>query len=266
MIALVYTTPSSRTGRVLGRAIGDTWGTVGVVNRRQQPITYIVRWGCSSELPFEPIEGELNSALAISTAADKYSALETMAADGVPTVPFSRSPAFSGEILRRRDFHRAGRDIAIGTAEDFFPELGVHFTQFVPSTREMRLHVFKDKVIRAQLKNPPAPESTDEIPIRTHTRGYTFVPYVRSWPHQTRCDTAIRAIKSLGLDFGAVDMLIRMDGTECVLEVNTAPACDKATAACYLEAISAETGCDYNETLLDSLSPETEDTNDNEEA
>lgn len=240
MIGILYTNPTSHTGRLLGRAFGGAWGTASVANRRQRHLNYLVRWGSSRTVPWT-IDQEVNCRDAVALAANKYAALECLQAHDVPTVPFSRSPAFDGTVLQRQDRHRGGTDILVGPADDFLPAPGVHYTQFLTSERELRVHVFNGQVIRSQLK---VGEDGD-LPIRNHANGYTFVPYVHSQPNRSRLDTSTRAVAALGLDFGAVDLLCLPDGTEVVLEVNTAPACDEPTLLKYLEAIADYTEMEY---------------------
>jgi predicted ATP-grasp superfamily ATP-dependent carboligase len=49
-------------------------------------------------------------------------------------------------------------------------------------------------------------------------------------------DLAMNAIKALGLDFGAVDVIIRR-GKAYILEVNSAPGLEGRTLQAYVEAI-----------------------------
>ena len=246
MIAVLYTNPSSITGRAIGRAFGGAWGTARVANRRQRHLTYLVRWGSSRTVPWT-IDEEVNCRDAIALAANKYAALECLSAHDVPTVPFSRSPAFDGTVLQRQDRHRGGTDILSGPAEDFVPAPGVHYTQFTASEHELRLHVFGGQVIRSQIKKG----EDGDLPIRSHGNGYTFITFVNKEPNQSRKDVAVAAVQALGLDFGAVDMLLLPDGRELVLEVNTAPACDGATLTAYLDAIASYTDLEYTLTKED---------------
>lgn len=101
--------------------------------------------------------------------------------------------------------------------------------------------MFGDRVIRSQIKKG----EDGDLPIRNHDNGYTFVTFTEKRPHQSRLDTAVAAVKALGLEFGAVDMLLLPDGSERVLEVNTAPSCDGATLMAYLDAIADYTDQEY---------------------
>jgi glutathione synthase/RimK-type ligase-like ATP-grasp enzyme len=51
--------------------------------------------------------------------------------------------------------------------------------------------------------------------------------------NKSRTDAAVKAVEALGLDFGAVDLVVDHQGLEYVLEVNTAPACSPKTLQAY---------------------------------
>lgn len=81
-----------------------------------------------------------------------------------------------------------------------------------------------------------------------------YLPYMRNDDHNhtyrnprkvltpEQSETAIKAVQSLGLDFGAVDMVIGDDGNAYVLEVNTGPS------------LQVETGLEaYTNKFLDEI-------------
>jgi hypothetical protein len=100
---------------------------------------------------------------------------------------------------------------------------------------EYRVHSFLGKSIRAGKK-----VIRDGVP--TH-------PWVRSWNggwkisydgttvKQRHRDLAHQAVKALGLDFGAVDIGERADGSLVVLEVNRAPGLEGGTIDAYAKHI-----------------------------
>ena len=96
-----------------------------------------------------------------------------------------------------------------------------HFMEFVDAPREYRVHVFRDKSIRISEK------------AHTAFHVYTTVKPTHNVDHIRRA--AKQAVKALGLDFGAVDVLA--DNDNCwVLEVNTAPGLGGSTPRVYAEA------------------------------
>lgn len=84
--------------------------------------------------------------------------------------------------------------------------------------------------------------------VRSHANGWVFAHNDLHLPDGTRTaivDAAIRAVSALGLDFGAVDILVRHRRRDpsslhslAVAEVNTAPGIENtATLNAYVEAI-----------------------------
>jgi hypothetical protein len=94
--------------------------------------------------------------------------------------------------------------------------------------------VVNDEVIRVQGKFLDNPKQA-QAHIRNYATGYRFrAPRRRLKPE--RLTMAVEAVKSLGLDFGAVDLLVADDGLGYVLEVNTAPSCSPITLGAYAVA------------------------------
>lgn len=153
-------------------------------------------------------------------------------------------------ILGRRRSGSQGRDIQIVSAQgvgavtaqtalspDALDQAGAgseFFTEYIPNTREYRIHVFRDEVIRVQGKYLDFPEQHANPYIKNYGQGFRFrSPDLRL--NQDRIDAAMAAVKALGLDFGAVDLLIGEDRNYYILEVNSAPACSPLTARAYVE-------------------------------
>jgi glutathione synthase/RimK-type ligase-like ATP-grasp enzyme len=190
----------------------------------------------------------LNSADAISRASDKLLTLELLNTSQ-PHFEFTTDVDVVHEDVVESDatwFGRAkrgfgGRDIGIINQEHAenidlpFP----FYTKYVDNSLELRFHVFKGEVIRYQ-KKCKRDGSTDDSCIKNHANGYIFqTPELR--PNQERFDAAVRAVNILGLDFGAVDLIVPHNNPRAsvVLEVNTAPACSPLTLSAYVEAITS---------------------------
>jgi glutathione synthase/RimK-type ligase-like ATP-grasp enzyme len=127
--------------------------------------------------------------------------------------------------------------------------------------------VVGDKVIRVQGKYLDKPALAKDKPwIRNYATGYRFrKPRLRL--NQDRLDMSVAAVKSLGLDFGAVDLLVADDGSCAVLEVNTAPSCSPLTLGCYATALHdlAELHTEIDLSYLDMLDPELEEMDSDDE-
>lgn len=248
---LAYLKSTRPTGRYMARELGLTsWGIKSV----DIPLDVLIRWGNCK--PFDRVGVEINPASAIMRASDKPTAIETMQGAGIHTVHCFRtwheviqsnagSPVFG---RTRRGF--GGTDIVIYDPWRYFPpgqypEKPIHlhdwYTTWVPSSREVRIHVCDGKVIRIQGKYLDFPDQDDNGLIRNYAHGYRFRTPKQEL-HRHRKVTAVSAVKALGLDFGAVDMLLTSSRSEAdpgtVLEVNTAPACSPLTARCYAGGIA----------------------------
>lgn len=247
----LYTGPTSRTGRALGRAFRSSRG---YPSRWRSQERVLVRWGSSDG---DDAEVTLNSAESVRNCTNKLRQLQLLQEAGVSHVPFSvRDDELEYPILGRSRNHRGGTDIAVYMRPDERRGLASHafYTQFVESEREIRLHVVGSEVVAAAFKRGPDHEG--HLPIRNHDNGYVFVPYVHTWPNSERCRVAVSAVESLGLDFGCVDLLCLPGGSSMVCEVNSSAGCTPRTAAAYCEGIHKlleERGVSVPDLNLDAL-------------
>lgn len=112
------------------------------------------------------------------------------------------------------------------------------YTIYHEPSREVRLHVVDGEVVRIQGKYLDFPEEKERnLFVRNYKTGYRFRKPKREL-HSRRKETAIEAVRALGLHFGAVDMMLFRDQEAMVLEINTAPACSPLTASSYAEALA----------------------------
>jgi glutathione synthase/RimK-type ligase-like ATP-grasp enzyme len=104
------------------------------------------------------------------------------------------------------------------------------FSSYIPMITEHRVWVFRGRALGTYEKQMRRPKDYKYIG-RNFRNGFDFVKsdFVRDASEQ-----AVKAVKALRLDFGAVDMLRGMDGRVYVLEVNTAPGCIKSGAQATL--------------------------------
>lgn len=244
---LAYTRATRPTGRALAELLRfPHYG----IRRARQPMRVLVRWGSRKEMPHADLV--LNTARAIRMASDKVQAIRAFQNAGIPTVPcFTTWPealaaASGGIILGRTRSGMQGRGIV---AYDPSRSRGLRYlrqpanphewyTIYHEPTREVRLHVVDGEVVRIQGKYLDFPEQAERNPfVRNHKTGYRY-RQPRSNLRRQRRELAIEAVRALGLDFGAVDMLLFGNERDpMVLEINTAPACSPLTAERYAEAI-----------------------------
>lgn len=243
MIHLAYTRASRPTGRALAEALNLS--SHGIRRPLTSP-TILIRWG-SRVYPLGYPEKVFNNATAIRKASDKLTALDILEEQGIPHVPYFRTweeaKAHGGVILGRRRRGMQGRDIVAYPPDETMEVSGFAgpshewYSIYKQPTREMRLHVVGDEVIRIQGKYHDFPDDERTPYVRNHRNGYRFRAPALDL-HSSRKEWAVKAVKALGLDFGAVDMLLFGEDKECsILEINTAPACSPLTISAYAEAI-----------------------------
>ena len=226
---ILYTNPTSTTGRTLRDALGIEGGTTIENNHRPETL---IRWGSSARIPLRP-ERVINSRNAVGSAADKYQSLVELTTNHVlvPTFYPANHVPYDPNIfplLGRRVIHQQGTDIRLclqrSDVERVRPEVDF-FTKYIPCGREYRVHVFSGQVIKISEKILTDQEKFKVEWIRNFENGFTFrnperIPGILKEAIEA---AGIAAVQALNLDFGAVDVLLGDDGRAYVLEVNTGP-------------------------------------------
>jgi hypothetical protein len=134
-------------------------------------------------------------------------------------------------VLTRRDGLSQGRGIQEGVIEQ--PD--VFYSRVFPKTHEFRVHVVGGKAIDFVEKKAPFNQEEIRVDrlIRNHQNGWVFAHSNLAVTEEDRVsleNLAIRAIKALELNFGAVDILAclnkespRRVSNAVICEVNSAP-------------------------------------------
>lgn len=242
-----YTRHSRPTGKILADLLG--FEHYGVQTRSGDPLRLLLRWGSRRKMP--PARATLNSAKAIALASDKFAAIERWEDVGLPTVQAFRhwgdaqAAARGGVILGRTRVGMRGQGITVYGSIDGLPRSPrlphEWYSLYEKPTREVRIHVVGNKIVHVQGKFLDFPDLAESNPyVRNHRGGYRYrTP--RQKLLKERREIAIEAVRSLGLNFGAVDMLLFGSEKEAkLLEVNTAPACSPLTLQHYADALTKE--------------------------
>lgn len=196
----VYYGPRSRlSGRLLQAALRDIEG---------DPINFGYQRG-----------GVINTPKAVRLAGNKRKALEVMAAAGVPVPELYEPEKIEYPCVARPDKHYGGKEFYLCREFDdwlWATEHGAtHFMQYIEGGREFRLHIAFGKSIKIA-------EKIGEGIVKNFDEGSTFM-YPQNFHHKkTIRAIAKAAVMSLGLDFGAVDVIYK-NKKYYVLEVNSAP-------------------------------------------
>jgi len=165
-----------------------------------------------------------------SPIREKFNDAKLLQAKDIPTIQVRRHrPDDDQKWLPRESDHSAGADLIEGTEDPHY------FAKWEPLVREYRVHMFQGLSIRAGRKVQRDDFRNPHKWIRSYDAGWDML-YDGVQPRQRQL--ARDACKALELDFGAVDIGERQDGSLIVLEVNRAPALDEgSTAYNYAEAI-----------------------------
>jgi hypothetical protein len=130
-------------------------------------------------------------------------------------------------LYARRLHHVGGRDIirCLGpiTAARALKKGRSYFTQVVPSSTEYRVWIYRSAHLGTYEKVLTYPAKQDNGWGRNYDNGWAFQLCTEAHIPRPAVEQATQAIKALGLDFGAVDILLGTDKRFYVLEVNTAP-------------------------------------------
>src|SRR6266702_7048893 len=247
---LLYSDSTSTTGRNLLEALQEQG--VNIKGGSKIPSTApdrLIRWGCATLLgKGKGNPGKVfNTAKAIELASNKLKALEVMkAADiRVPNVyTINQVKPEDFPVLGRKVQHIAGNDIVLCLQKvdltEAVNQCGCsYFTKYIPTAVEYRIHVFGDQVIKTSQKVLTQPELNKDPWIRNFDEGYTFHSPSQKLPSMTKM-LAVAAVESLGLTFGAVDIVVGDDGKSYVLETNTAPGLQAdSSISVYVEKFKA---------------------------
>lgn len=270
----LYHRRSRPTGEVLARALNTECGeSTGAMNRAYA-IDGLIRWGSRADtLADSGTQRVLNPAAAIELASNKLESLTVLRDRGIPVPDWDTDPEALVErsgypILGRRIQHARATDVVLCLQRrDWRRRPRDYYVSYVPTNREYRLHVAGGEVIRIQGKYLDVSE--DYLPwIRNFATGHRFRAPSRRL-HNARLDSAVGAVEALGLDFGAVDLIVADDGGHYVLEVNTSPSCSPLTGAAYVRAFCSMLGLDegrINYDALNILSPDAEEQDSEDEA
>lgn len=206
----------------------------------------VVNWGNTKPIVFDcPV---LNNVDAVRNAVNKLKCFEILKNNDVnipeyvTTYEEAEELVLDGKTILARTVlnGHSGHGIVIVDDVDGLVDAPL-YTVYKKKRNEYRVHVFLDEVIDVVEKRRVAGvEKTDEqSKIRSHRHGWVFCRENVSLTPALEL-IAKQAVKALGLDFGAVDIIYNAkEDKYYVLEVNTAPALTGTTLERYVEAFNS---------------------------
>jgi hypothetical protein len=208
----------------------------------------IINWG-NTERPnwFRPEKSHLwlNEHTTIERASNKLTAFKILSENNI------RIPEFTTNRMLAENWCRDGHMVYCRTSLSGSKGKGIViatnykqlvyaplYTKALPIRREYRVHIFNGNVIDYQKKCRVSelPEEEANLLVRNLDGGWV---YCRNYTKRIEDNetVALDAMKALGLDFGAVDIVRGSDRHSYVLEVNTAPGLVGTTLVNYTNAI-----------------------------
>lgn len=112
------------------------------------------------------------------------------------------------------------------------------YVKYIPKKEEYRVHVVEGIIIDARRKalKQGVLKKAANWKVRNHANGFIFAKDGFELPEQVK-EQAILAVKEVGLNFGAVDIIWNVFREQAyVLEVNTAPGLEGSTVDNYAKA------------------------------
>lgn len=204
----------------------------------------VVNWGSSKMKPL-PDNTVLNLPASVALAANKLSAFAEWNLVDVKTVDWTSSKSVvqgwldegNTVVVRNKLTGHSGEGIIILEKGQEVPDAPL-YTKYVFKTKEFRVHICNDQVIDVQQKIRDPEKEPTTWKVRSHENGFM---YVRNnvQPSENRDNLAVAAVRSLNLDFGAVDIIEDKKGVFYVLEINTAPGLEGQTLESYQKAFAA---------------------------
>lgn len=207
----------------------------------------VINWGCSN-VPNRLLGGgrTINPVAAVAIAANKLTTFQTLATNPAINLPlFTTDRAVAHQwivpegrvvVCRTQLNGHSGAGIVVAAREEDLVDCPL-YTQYIKKKYEFRVHVAFGQVIDIQAKRKRADFEGDvDYAIRNHARGWVYCRENIVEPHDLRAQ-AEAAIRTLGLDFGAVDIIHNEHQNKSyVLEVNTAPGLEGTTVEKYTNA------------------------------
>lgn len=210
----------------------------------------VIRWGSTRSLT---ISGkEINNAEAIRLTSNKAESRKVLFNNGIP-VPKPTETEFP--LVARTEKHTQGKGFVFVQDEEdleWAKEKGcVYFSQYYPKQNEYRIHIAGGRCILMSVKEGNKNQyiwnySLNKFKLRhLHRHIWLEDEHLRNMVRQAK-----KAVKVLGLDFGAVDVMADAgEGYDpfVISEVNTSPALSPLAREKYAKYFIEQLGGGSNE-------------------
>ncbi len=209
----------------------------------------VINWG-SSTVPDEVRKCRIiNPPEVVSLCSDKLKFFNKVSDELLPpwTTDFNTAVEWvaAGHVVCARTILNGHSAAGLIIMEKDDPSTFVRaplYTRYIPKKDEYRIHVVGNSVIDVQRKALKAEKanSGEEInwKVRNLDNGFIYQRENINVPDAVK-DVATRAVKEVGLTFGAVDVVVNTkDQRPYVLEINSAPGITGTTVQNYAKALA----------------------------
>lgn len=239
-IKMVTYNPNSENGKKLQAALGAELIHTAF---HESSAHLIVNWGCSGS---RATLANINPAIAVAVCVSKMQTYLKLSHADIPCPIYCRDRDQANSWLRgshvvyarQYDDGAQGSGITVckpGREASVPPAL--FYTLGFAKTREFRVYVWRGEVLQTYEKKPPRGVTLDFDVCASDDWLYcrdNLSPYPAALEQQS-----VRAVRTVGLDFGGVDVAIDADGNVCVFEVNSAPWLSPSVTTKLAERIKA---------------------------
>lgn len=244
----IYRDRPSNSAVELGRSTGYKALKIQGSTFRARHNDVIINWGCTSVPDYlHNAACVLNKPELVANACDKLKAFDSMLRVGVRVPDFCVDPQVARQwqreghtvVVRKLLRASSGRGIVVCSPNDELPDAPL-YVKYIKKQDEYRVHVLGGRVIDVQrkMRTYSVPDEDVNWQIRNHINGFVFGRTDVEINEDTRTQ-AVQAVRSLSLDFGAVDVVWNEHQQKCyVLEVNTAPGLEGTTLEKYSDAFT----------------------------
>lgn len=210
-------------------------------------VDVLINWGASQIKREVYCPNILNEPGAVTLATNKLRTFQVL--DGRVSIPqwtADREEALEWLIkgadtvvIRNKLTGHSGEGIVLfdnaQRFNDAFPVAPL-YTKYIDKSQEYRVHVFRGEAFFIQRKARKLDVPDDEVnwKVRNLKGGFIYANKEVLIDDEGK-EQAIKAVGTLGLDFGAVDLVLGRDGRYYVLEVNTACGLAGTTLDKYVE-------------------------------
>ena len=175
-------------------------------------------WGCYRKVTSNSL---MNRYEAVKLATNKPIARAVMLLNGVHTPEPIGEHSMPPYVARPAHTSRGRHFMYIERNEDLWKvPCGWHVMDYYPKVKEYRVHVASGKIL--YISDKMYEEGNLQANHAVTQNSWRVLKWDEYDPEM--CSMSVKAVKALGLDFGAVDMMVgEISPKYCVCEINTAP-------------------------------------------